>query len=256
MPRFQYVSDTHIDLRKTPFEIEKHGDVLLLAGDIGNPYEPSYEAFLKTVSDKFEMVYVIAGNHEYYGYSFKDTEMQLRSVCNRFENVCYLQCDEDEYDGVRILGCTLWSDLEDRLITKMNDFYCIFKDGYVRVRPSDIRTIHKTHVEWLDYQLSKDDTTPTIVITHHAPDMRMNGKFCGGPLQTAFATDLPHLLRKPVVAWINGHTHQNLTIHVNGIPCVANCVGYEGEGVDYNPQALVDVPTSPEDCCPLQHPPM
>ena len=40
-----------------------YGEVLVLAGDIGNAFQKSYSDFLKDVSEKYAHVIVVAGNH-------------------------------------------------------------------------------------------------------------------------------------------------------------------------------------------------
>ena len=58
------------------------------------------------------------------------------------------------------------------------------------------------------------------------------------PLMSAFATDLPHLLRPPVALWVYGHTHFSVARKLaSGTRLVSNQRGYasntaEGQGFD------------------------
>lgn len=92
-PKFYYVSDIHLELRKKPPRdlIESiiggipHADhirrsILLLAGDIGNPSDVAYELFLKRCESFFAYVIIIAGNHEYYT---SNTKQRTVRVVNR-----------------------------------------------------------------------------------------------------------------------------------------------------------------------------
>ena len=115
MPRITYVSDIHTELLK-PADIEflrqnirPRTDILVLAGDIGNPFEDSYKDFLTFLSGKYKKVFVIAGNHEYYGNSFEETNDQLKRVVDSIAGVSFLRESYEDYMGVRWIGTTLWS---------------------------------------------------------------------------------------------------------------------------------------------------
>jgi predicted phosphodiesterase len=237
--RVQILSDVHLELGKRQPSLERHADILVLAGDVGNPFAAPYVQFLSTASALFSKVFVVAGNHEYYGHTMKDTEAKIHSTCQSYRNVVFLQCRAHIHEGVRFVGCTLWSDVQDSLLYKLNDFACILKAGNVRVKPADIRQLHRTHTDFLEHTLNDACSLPTVVVTHHAPMKEMTGSYKNSPLSSGFATDLPHLFRPPVVAWVNGHTHQNLLIKVNEIPCVSNCLGYVDEHAGCSHRAVL-----------------
>lgn len=71
----QFASDLHLEfadnwsyLKQHP--LEKVGDVLVLAGDIGYLGDDNYSKhpFWELVADQFEQVLVVPGNHEFYKY--------------------------------------------------------------------------------------------------------------------------------------------------------------------------------------------
>ena len=73
--KIQYASDLHLEfaenwryLREHP--LEKAGDILVLAGDIGYIGDENYSLhpFWNQVADQYEQVLVIPGNHEFYKY--------------------------------------------------------------------------------------------------------------------------------------------------------------------------------------------
>ena len=132
---------------------------------------------------------------------------------------------------------------EDYLHKYLNDYRCIKYNGNT-LTPQYVREIHKKHVSWLTQEITTT-REPLLVLSHHAPNHQMNGKYRNGPYNSAFTTDLSHLFTNPVVGWICGHTHQNMTITVNNIPCMTNCMGYKGENIGFRPDATFDVTCAP-----------
>jgi hypothetical protein len=49
-------------------------------------------------------------------------------------------------------------------------------------------------------------------------------------------TDLETMMRKPIVAWVGGHTHCSINQTYKGIQCVVNPLGYPGENPEFNRQ--------------------
>lgn len=237
--RIQYLSDVHLDVNyffDDTFHLAPADDVdvLVLAGDIGDPRDAAYGHFLAQASQKFKHVILVAGNHEYYGDALDTTDARLSRLAARFTNVHFLNQRAVTIDGVRFLGCTLWSDVTDAAARDVND--------YRRIKgatPAGTRALHAAHVAWIEGELAV--AVPTVVVTHHAPDGRMNAPFADGKLDTAFATDLPHLFRPPVLAWICGHVHKSATHVTHGIPCSTNCYGYDGEDTGFDPLEYMDV---------------
>ena len=71
--KLRYVSDLHLEFIH-PSKIEHFiqnirsnmDEICILAGDIGNPYEPNYDTFMQFINGNFKRSFVIPGNHEYY----------------------------------------------------------------------------------------------------------------------------------------------------------------------------------------------
>lgn len=82
------------------------GDSVVLSGDIHKGNLGVYWA-RKAWPDK-HLVYV-AGNHEFYRSDRVKTLEKLRYAANEI-NVHFLENYEAIIDGIRFLGCTLWTD--------------------------------------------------------------------------------------------------------------------------------------------------
>ena len=76
--KIQYFSDLHLEfydltkLVRMIHWIKPKSDICVLAGDIGYPFQKKYEVFLIAMNKKFEHIFLILGNHEFY--QLKDNE--------------------------------------------------------------------------------------------------------------------------------------------------------------------------------------
>ena len=68
---------------------------------------------------KFEKVFYISGNHEYYQNkknpkSMKQIEDIIREICDNYDNLFYLQNEYYDLENIRIVGSTLWSEINEK----------------------------------------------------------------------------------------------------------------------------------------------
>ncbi|KAL0488538.1 hypothetical protein AKO1_015763 [Acrasis kona] len=251
----QIASDLHLEFTRKDFDIKKIGNCLALVGDIGVAAKNTYEPFIKKQSDLFEHVFVLAGNHEYYGQEYNAANSDIKSICGKYSNVHFLQQSSFLYeDGsdkpIRVLGCTLWSNVppncEDKVLSYLNDYRVIkIKEEGEEVRKLTVRDTNRMHQEdlnWLKNEIesAKQRGERVVVLTHHAP----LDKGTSAPqyevetnlARTAFATDLQSMIcSKNMELWAYGHTHYNNEIEMKGTFVVSNQAGYSNErGVNYN----------------------
>lgn len=261
--RIQYASDLHLEFfDKTPFPpiLKPVAPVLVLAGDVGRPDMRSYRDFMHYCSRNWDAVFVVAGNHELYnGKKRMHTALQRINLCNticgEWSNVHFMNRRRIDYDGVTFLGATLWTDMDGfdnnaELLRGYNDFnqICVPEQslpGPIRpIELDDIKRWHHLDRRWLDAEL-KDVTGPTVVVTHHLPSTEMiSPRFASSPYNGAFAaTDCEDLIRRPICAWIAGHTHVGMTVPLaEGIMGLTNPKGYPGErDTGYYREMFVDV---------------
>ncbi|KAJ3128446.1 hypothetical protein HK100_009167 [Physocladia obscura] len=145
MTTLQLASDIHLETRQklshSSFNslIRPSAAVLALVGDIGDPAEPVFSAFLAWCSSKFELVLFVHGNHELYSSPSNsvltvDARIALiQNICNQFRNVVYLNNKKHIYNGVWFIGSTLWSYVPSEHKTEielgLNDYHYIFKSA-------------------------------------------------------------------------------------------------------------------------------
>lgn len=267
--RIQYASDLHLEiLGSVPFPslLKPVAPVLALAGDIGNPTTPDYHNFLKYCSSNWDHVIVVAGNHEFYNkkpatkwkWSAPSTVAErlqaCRDVATSYQNVRFLERERVDISGVAFLGCTLWTDLSDPIAAeeaerRMNDYCLIAVEKERPLRAVDVAEWHARDYAWLDREIAiaAEEEVPAVILTHHLPSFDLIAtKYKGaGLINRAFASDCHSLIRRPVQAWISGHTHTAATrIWPQGIQGLVNPLGYPGEkDTGYCREIFVDVST-------------
>jgi DNA repair exonuclease SbcCD nuclease subunit len=247
--RIQLISDVHLEFRNDRYPyIARLAPNIALLGDIGKPYSGVYRRFLAHLSGRFDRVLVIAGNHEYYSTSSRtltvgEIQDQLRRVCGQFPNVYFLENSSMFIDGVRILACTLWTAIPNthwqRIRRMINDYRMCYVSRYddinigVPLAPEHTTNWHEQSVTWLKEELAAPgySDTPTIVLTHHAPDTNGTSDpiYANNEQQCAYSTDLTSLFQRPIVAWAYGHTHYPHDTKVRNVRLVSNPLGYPGE---------------------------
>jgi 3',5'-cyclic AMP phosphodiesterase CpdA len=248
--RLRIFSDLHTEL--WPFEPPRvQCDVVILAGDIGVKTR-GVEWALQTFSD-VPVIYV-PGNHEYYGGAVPHLTDKMRALTNA-TNVTVLDEDEVIVDGVRFLGATLWTDFAlfgvdrrdeamDAAQTHMTDYARIRKSPrFSKLRPVDTLALHRRAKAWLRDALARPYRGPTVVVTHHAPEVSsIADRHRTDLLSAAYATNLRELLDGRAAMWIHGHTHTAVDRVVNGTRIVANQRGYPDEPAEnFRDDLVVDV---------------
>jgi len=210
-------------------------DVVILAGDIGVGF-----GGIEWASQQFPDAFVVyvPGNHEYYGHDIGLTN-EIRSSAPA--NIRVLNNDKLELDGVRFLGCTLWTDFklygegkvwfsERTAQTSVRDFTSI-RNGNRTFTPGDSVGHHKTSVAWLVNELEIAFDGPTVVVTHHLPASRsIASQYRNHHLHPVFASHLEGIIEKyQPVLWIHGHTHVACDYEAYGTRVVCKPRGYPSE---------------------------
>ena len=127
-------SDLHLEFSGIELKNTQDADVLILSGDvtiaedlhdhkIGSEDQPSFgisglshrqemalrtRNFFKQVSNEFENVIYVAGNHEFYGGRWNASLDHLREETSRFSNIHFLERSSVKIDNVTFVGGTLW----------------------------------------------------------------------------------------------------------------------------------------------------
>lgn len=227
MNLIQVCSDIHFekgDIVEINFNniIQKNAEILVLAGDIGDPFTDIYLNFIKFCSELFIHVLVISGNHEYYNYSIEEVDDKINKICNNFINVHYLNNKTFYYEGLLFIGSTLWSSISPDI--KMSDLMTI-KD-YHKIKnfsPKISNDLFNKNLKFIEDNLNNNINC--IVISHHAPSYKcIPEEYKGDSVNCCYASHLDYLFNNTnLLGWIYGHTHYNYIEYSENKFLYANC---------------------------------
>lgn len=236
----QLASDLHLDLLHSRWPGERlislapHADVLVLAGDIHQGSQ-AMELFASWIADKKIPIVYVAGNHEFYGDSMESVIQRLQQSSTK-HGIHYLERKALVLNGVRFLGCTLWTDyalrsmfsrehVMEEIHRRLTDHHRIRSDAGL-FTPQDALELHLRSRQWLSEELAKPFEGKTVVVTHHGPHpLSVHPRYAGDTLNAAYVSDLSSLM--PYVdLWLHGHVHDAFDYRIGRCRVVANPAGY------------------------------
>jgi hypothetical protein len=263
-------------------------DVLVLAGDIGSYQQDS--ALTRLAVPDFGLarfsprpvheggagwptpVIFVPGNHEYDGLEFDDAHQRLRQACERW-GLIWLEQESVVLQGVRFVGCTLWSDFDglssatgpaakdaeaaapgalaehlkarDKAFRAAN-FYLRKNHSLQAGAPMLAEQVREQALKsqrWLRQALATGFDGPTVAVTHFAPSLlSADPRYGLTPGTAGFCNALDDLLPAAQL-WLHGHLHCPQDYLSRGCRVVANPLGYarKGEQKNYRPELLIGV---------------
>jgi UDP-2,3-diacylglucosamine pyrophosphatase LpxH len=229
--RINYFSDVHLEFGDQALP-KTNADIVVAAGDIGvlNQGIP----WLKSIG---KPVIYIAGNHEFYGGEYNSVLSMLRRECAG-SNIIFLEKEQYLFQGVRFLGCTLWTDLfingsdqADAIGATLNDFRKVrFHD--MAFNQSHFSALHLESKAWLEKQLAQPFDGKTVVVTHHAPTEWSWIETPNALKKMAYCNDLKPLFHEyEIAAWFHGHVHNMGDYRIADARILSNTRGYVGRRV-------------------------
>jgi len=198
----EVISDTHLNMWKySPEQINaiytKKAPNLILAGDIGDPDEPSLYRALDIARQNYKRVIYIAGNHEFYQRTpgSKKSPASVIAWFNKLDdqwsNFHFFYRRTEVYDGIRIIGATGWSSSP-----KGTEWTHSISDEGRKDR------------DFIEQSLSKSKE-PVLVVTHYPSTLEvLQENFRNKITEYDYAQNLEYMFRPPVHTWIFGHVHQ------------------------------------------------
>lgn len=233
--RLQIASDLHLDALQVKFPRSRllkptpGANFLVLAGDIH-----ARVAAVDHFADWPVPVIYVSGNHEAYGACYAGT---VDALARRAQGtrIHYLERRAVEFEGVRFLGCCLWTDYElygdreksmDYARSSMSDHQAILREDGERFGPDEALAEHRRAAQWLARELDAPFDGKTVVVTHHGVSAgSIHERFRDHPVNPGFVSDLRRLLPMADL-WVHGHVHDSFDYYVGRARVVANPRGY------------------------------
>lgn len=256
--KISLLSDLHLSVHPMP-QPQTDADVVVLAGDLLRP-----AGAIEWARQFGKPTLFVAGNHEFYGSDLVTTIHELREHAQG-TSVRVLERNVWHHDGVRFLGCTLWSDY--RLYASpqqreqglgqagelVRDFSRIrvAPDFDEKFTPAVSQWLFDSSVAWLEEQFAQGHEGPTVVVTHFAPSRAsIDDKFAGSLLNACFVSDLEqHILRWQPQLWLHGHVHDSFDYRIGSTRVIANPRGYAPKGIvdnkAFDPALVIEVGQAP-----------
>lgn len=265
----QLLSDLHLEAHPH-FQAQPvpGADLLVLAGDIGSYQNNSMLSSL-AISDfglaRFSPLPVarggagwptpvlfLPGNHEYDGLDFDDTRIRLRETCERL-GMIWLERESMVLQGVRFVGCTLWTDFEALSTEKARaedvtlgeqlkarekafraaNFYLNKNHTFRQGQPMLAEAVREEGLKsqaWLRHALAAPFDGPTVAVTHFSPSLlSADPRYGITPGTAGFCNSLDELLPLATL-WLHGHLHCRNDYIRHGCRVVANPLGYARKG--------------------------
>lgn len=251
--RIHLLSDLHFEFQRwrRVWSLDAvDADVHVLAGDIG----VGLEGIQWALANFSKPVIYVLGNHEYYGQRPMMELLEKARQKTIGTNVHLLENDRVVIDGVRFLGCTLWTnfclfgaarqlEMMEIAAEGMSDFATIHVnakgvrssprsvcDGGAgrrsgdRLTPEQVLEMHCVSRQFLEQQLApqaipldgEKNWVKTVVVTHHAPSrLSLHASEAESALSVAYASPLDDLVARCDL-WLHGHVHAIRDYQIGG----------------------------------------
>ncbi|MEQ1531835.1 MAG: metallophosphoesterase [Methylococcales bacterium] len=241
--KINYFSDVHLEFGELE-QPDTDADLIIAAGDIGVSRQGI--DWLKSFN---KPVIYVAGNHEFYGHDYQRTLDLIREECKNSQ-VHFLENESIVLQGVRFLGCTLWSDLFVDGVDKalelgllLNDFRHIWFT-HKAFDEQCLNNLHQASKRWLSQELARPFSGKTVVVTHHAPSEWSWQESTRAIKKLAYCSDMKALFHEHDIAvWIHGHVHRPADYRIAGARVLCNPRGYMGKKIvpEFDKNRVVEI---------------
>lgn len=236
-------SDLHLEFGKFEYtkKTEDKDTILLLAGDIKTG--TNSENFIREVCQKFKYVVMVAGNHEFYGHEYYLVLENWKKIEDEISNFHFLNNEVRYFDGIRILGGTMWTSfanknqvIMDYCGHRMNDYSSIkiMDNGNLEYfSPDYAAKLHSDFVLFLLNELNKPYSGSTVVMTHHSPGdfLKLERTYYPKNDRTNYAyyAGLNSIIEQNnIELWVHGHCHISYDYFIGNCNVLCNPRGYAG----------------------------
>ena len=258
----QIYSDLHIEIWNKIPDIPVKSKYLFLAGDICPLNHPLFYKFFGFCSTRWEKVFYVPGNHEFYSerknYNELDFEYNLK-LKEKYKNVYFLNDTFVELnDEINVYGSIFWtfptytSTYTAKLDIKDYSYIKYFNKQLNHVTSLDVNFIKElSEKSFVSLKKHLENTKKITIVMTHFPPLREGT--CN-PIynnqkedKTNYFTWNDKIINnfnlKNVPLWISGHTHWSYNIEKNDCVFISNQLGYkyEANNTKFNEDGVYEI---------------
>lgn len=247
--QIDYVSDIHIDQWTDDLEWlnTKKTNKIIIAGDVADKIT-DIEYALQKISDLYDDVYYVDGNHEYgtMRFAYDDQKNKIKKLCKRMGNVHFLPDEPIIINDVGIVGvCGWWNfdfsgcDAKSCIewLSENSKTWSEFSSVGYKV-DSDLIYYFFNKLSLNDYLTLKKQIksiykkiNKLIVVTHTScnPKTSINTYPTGEDIRGLYGNSMMYNLVQnydKIKYWINGHCHVKSWVTEDGVEFLNNPRGY------------------------------
>jgi predicted phosphodiesterase len=258
--KLQIMSDLHIDYpgsRGIP-PLAPGVDLVIVAGDTCQGLVPAIETLRRAYPSPTEIV-MVAGNHELWSRKLGFEEhFEKGYAAAELHGVRLLENSVETIKGIRVLGCTLWTDYElfghglreaamRTAAENMLDHRRIkwSREPWARFRPAEARIMHHQSRMFFERTLQEPHAGASVCVSHHAMTLdAVVPAVQRSILSAAYASEmLPLIDRFQPDLVVTGHTHHGIDFKRGRTRMISNPAGYAGENRYFDPSLVVEFPS-------------
>jgi len=219
-------------------------DLICIAGDVAEGIDGIRQCLTEMRTYTDATIVGVMGNHDYADQALAPITVD-RIQAELPERVHLLDNQLIELEGIRVLGCTLWTnpdpDFHEAGQELMPEYGHVTNQNGQLICVADTLAAHHESVAWLNTELEKPFKGKTIIVTHHAPSfISQHARYQFSELQGFFCVDLEELIyeHQPQL-WIHGHLHDPVDYEMEKTRIVSSPLGYPVERrKGFNPVVL------------------
>jgi len=220
-------------------------DLICIAGDVAEGAAGIRHCLTELRAHTAATIVAVMGNHDYAKTALAQiTVDQIQADLP--ERVHLLDNQAVELAGVRVLGCTLWTNPDPEFHevgqNLMPEYAQVDNQDGQPLSVTDTLAAHHQSVAWLNAELAKPFTGKTVVMTHHAPSfISQHDKYRFDELSEFFCVNLEDLINQhQPELWIHGHLHEPVDYELEATRIISAPLGYPDERKgNYRPAVLM-----------------
>jgi predicted phosphohydrolase len=209
-------------------------DLICIAGDVAEGIDGIRQCLTEMRTYTDATIVGVMGNHDYTDQALAPITVD-RIQAELPERVHLLDNQLIELKGIRVLGCTLWTnpnpDFHEVGQELMPEYGQVNNQNGLLLSVADTLAAHHESVAWLNTELAKPFKGKTVVMTHHAPSfISQHDRHQFSELKEFFCVELDDLIYKhQPQLWIHGHLHDPVDYELDETRIVSSPLGYPDE---------------------------